>query len=120
MVDVLGAAGVPGIHLHLHLAWWTWALVAAVVLLALFERERRAARTAGRRAYLHSPAWQRRRQAALARAGWRCEDCGHTERLHVHHLTHARWGHEADEDLRVLCSACRARRHRGGRLTRVA
>jgi 5-methylcytosine-specific restriction endonuclease McrA len=117
-VDVIGVVSLRAIHLHL--AWWTWALLAAVVLLALFERERRATRRARHRAYLHSPAWRTRRQAALARAGWRCEDCGHTERLHVHHLTYRRWGHEADDDLRVLCSPCHARRHRGGRLKRVA
>ena len=117
MVDLLGVAHLPVIRLHL--PWWAWALLAAVALLSLFERERRATRRAGYRAYLHSPAWQRRRQAALARAGWRCEDCGHTERLQVHHVTRERWGDEADQDLRVLCARCHARR-RGRRPTRLA
>jgi HNH endonuclease len=97
---------------HLSLHWWTWALLAGAVVVRFVQREVRAARQATHRAYLLGPEWRKRRSAALARADWRCEDCGHSERLQVHHLTYRRWGNEAAEDLRVLCPRCHAGRHR--------
>jgi hypothetical protein len=70
-------------------------------------------------AYLRSPAWQQRRQAALGRADGRCEHtppvgsrdgspvhgprCDATQGLQVHHRTYARVGNEEPEDLAVLC-----------------
>lgn len=69
-------------------------------------------------AYINSPAWRLRKRRALALAGNRCEyrspdsfgnvaelRCPRTRYLQVHHLTYARLGHEADEDLQVLCWA---------------
>jgi hypothetical protein len=57
--------------------------------------------------YLRSEAWQRRRRAALERAGWRCRACGQRGgSLDVHHLTYCRLGHELPEDLCVLCRRC--------------
>lgn len=74
------------------------------------------------KAYLSSPAWKAKRREALESAGHRCqyEDgywwdgramqggrfrCPETTRLHVHHLTYARFGNEALSDLQVLCRA---------------
>lgn len=77
------------------------------------------------KAYLSSPAWKTKRKEALERAGHRCEyeyaavvdadtgrqigtwmkRCPETTRLHVHHLTYARFGDERPEDLQVLCAA---------------
>ena len=56
--------------------------------------------------YLRSPAWASRRRRALTRAGNRCQVCGRTRRLQVHHNTYERLGHEADHDLTVLCFEC--------------
>lgn len=78
-------------------------------------------------AYLLSPAWRRRRSRAIRRAGGRCQwvapgnpggpACGRWRTtLHVHHLTYARLGREADEDLQVLC----ARHHAVAELLKAA
>lgn len=61
--------------------------------------------------YLNSPEWEARRQAALRRDGHRCTGCSATERLHVHHLTYERVGHERLTDLMTLCHVCHAREH---------
>lgn len=61
--------------------------------------------------YMASDRWQVKRQDALELAGWKCEKCGHKERLHVHHLTYDRFGHERLSDLRVLCESCHDRDH---------
>ncbi len=58
------------------------------------------------RIYIHSPAWQVRRERAIQRAGGRCQVCGARKRLQVHHVSYANLGHERDEDLTVLCWAC--------------
>jgi hypothetical protein len=53
--------------------------------------------------YLRTPEWQERRQAALQRAGHRCQVCNSPHQLEVHHRTYDRRGHEDDADLTVLC-----------------
>jgi hypothetical protein len=64
------------------------------------------------RAYLRSPEWAIRRQAALERAGGRCQlDRTHEGPVDVHHNTYDRRGDEAPEDLIVLCRECHARHH---------
>lgn len=100
--------------LVIHLPWWLWTVVAAAIAVSLIEEQQRAARKAKHHAYLNSAAWKTRRSAAIAQAGGRCMDCGSTQRLHVHHLTYARWRHEQARDLRVLCAKCHRRRHRPG------
>ena len=56
-------------------------------------------------AYLQTPEWKRRRNRALARASWRCEQsaCTSTESLEVHHRRYDHLGAELDDDLCVLC-----------------
>ena len=59
--------------------------------------------------YLRSAARRRTREAAIERAGGRCEKCRKTKwsvRLEVHHLTYKRLGKEKPEDLQVLCKDC--------------
>jgi len=53
--------------------------------------------------YMQSPEWQEVRQQKLAEAGWKCERCGATEGLQVHHWTYERLFHELMRDLEVLC-----------------
>lgn len=65
-------------------------------------------------AYLHSPAWRARRQAAIEVAGGRCQICSGPDDLEAHHRTYARFGHEAAGDLTILCDTCHALVH--GRL----
>jgi hypothetical protein len=64
------------------------------------------------KAHINSAAWRKTRRGALDRAGHRCERCGGTNRLQVHHLTYARFGHEAPEDLLVLCDRHHRQAHR--------
>ena len=82
-------------------------------------------------AYLASDWWQARRKRAFYLACRRCQSpcCGLSYlrsltdqevaeqmgpvayRLEVHHLTYARLGNEADDDLIVLCPECHATAH---------
>lgn len=57
-------------------------------------------------AYLNSPNWRLRRNAALRRVGFRCERCGSKRDLQVHHKTYDRLGAELDSDLEALCLLC--------------
>jgi hypothetical protein len=78
--------------------------------------------------YLLSDHWKFTRELALDRAGRRCQ-CGLCPfatfyrheladrfprawtRLEVHHLSYERLGHEAPDDLLVLCGHCHAAAH---------
>jgi hypothetical protein len=61
--------------------------------------------------YLRSPWWRYRRKKKIQSARKRCERCGATRGLQVHHLNYNRlWG-ERDSDLEVLCSGCHQHEH---------
>jgi 5-methylcytosine-specific restriction endonuclease McrA len=100
--------------MSINLSWWVWAVLAGGLVMTVLEERQRAARKARHRAYLRSREWRARRKDALAVAGGRCQDCGASRDLHVHHLTYKRYGRELSRDLRVLCSGCHRRRHRDG------
>lgn len=61
--------------------------------------------------YLRSSHWQKTRAAAIKKAGHKCEDCGVSGDLQVHHLTYKRLRAELPEDLRVLCGVCHCKAH---------
>ena len=91
------------------------------------NKARQAKKRAKYKSYLSSRVWKEKRQAALLRAGFRCEcrtdhlqlpedilapRCLRTTRLTVHHLTYARFGgKELPEDLQVLCWSCHKKVH---------
>jgi hypothetical protein len=55
-------------------------------------------------AYINSPAWRGRRERYFeAIGGRRCELCGATEGVEVHHHTYVRLGRELDDDLLAVC-----------------
>ena len=54
--------------------------------------------------YLLSKKWKEKREEAFAYYGKKCDVCGTTENLHVHHKTYVRFKKEIMEDLQVLCS----------------
>ena len=57
--------------------------------------------------FMASDEWKHIRSLKLDLASHRCETCGGTERLDVHHLTYDRFGgDELLTDLRVLCREC--------------
>lgn len=74
-----------------------------------------ASRKEAYHAYLQSADWKRKRIAAIERAGDRCQVCNSPKKLHVHHRTYERVGHEAPGDLTVLCKKCHALFHDTGR-----
>jgi 5-methylcytosine-specific restriction endonuclease McrA len=48
----------------------------------------------------------------LARDGWRCQCCGSSYNLHVHHVTpRGRGGDDAPENLITLCADCHSALH---------
>ena len=62
--------------------------------------------------YLRSPAWHEvkvRYRASIREA--RCQLCGSTLDLHLHHLTYDRVGEELVSDLILLCGGCHAAVH---------
>lgn len=61
--------------------------------------------------YLQSDHWGETRDRLIASAGHRCQRCGASEHLQVHHLTYVNLGNESDEDLQVLCRRCHAVEH---------
>lgn len=67
-------------------------------------------------AYLASDEWNARRLDTLKQAGYRCQKCGTSALLDVHHVTYKRLGREEEADLQALCRPCHdaadvARRH---------
>jgi len=61
--------------------------------------------TAQYRVYLKSEGW--RKFAAKIRADReKCERCGSTQSLQVHHLTYYRLGREHPQDVQLLCKSC--------------
>lgn len=63
-------------------------------------------------AYLRSPFWQQKREAAFREYGRHCNRCGSLTSLQVHHKTYERLGCERIEDLEVLCETCHKLEHR--------
>ena len=61
-------------------------------------------------AYITSPEWKRKAEAAKKTAGYACQVCnrGRDEGaiLDAHHRTYERLGHERPEDITVLCREC--------------
>ncbi|PYU19078.1 MAG: hypothetical protein DMG30_25485 [Acidobacteria bacterium] len=55
------------------------------------------------------------RRKVLERDGWRCQICGRTESLEVHHI-HRRslLGDDVAENLITLCARCHQEAHRQG------
>lgn len=62
--------------------------------------------------YLKSEAWRRLRCQVIRRSGGVCERCRKWPVVNVHHLTYARLGSEALEDLQGVCSKCHEELHR--------
>lgn len=66
--------------------------------------------------FLNTPYWEGVRQYKLKQAEYKCELCGKSGTLNVHHKTYDRHGMEhvrkvADKDLVVLCKDCHEKFH---------
>ena len=77
------------------------------------KRQRRKSKppTLTYREYIDSPAWKRKRAAAIKHNGSKCNICGGKSYLQVHHLTYERLGREEMSDLEVLCKFCHGLEH---------
>lgn len=62
-------------------------------------------------AYLLSPEWRARRDAAMNRDQHLCQGCRRKAATQVHHLTYARVGRELLIDLTSLCDECHDAAH---------
>jgi 5-methylcytosine-specific restriction endonuclease McrA len=48
-------------------------------------------------------------QQILRRDSWRCQSCGTTSNLEIHHKQfRSHYGHDSEENLITLCSTCHA------------
>jgi hypothetical protein len=65
------------------------------------------------REYLKSRHWTQRRKLAIEQAGGKCNRCGATSFLQVHHLSYERLYMERKKDLEVLCRGCHENEHEG-------
>ena len=61
--------------------------------------------------YLESPWWRARKAAIVRYRGERCERCGSTDSLELHHRTYERLGRERPEDVELLCHRCHKLEH---------
>jgi hypothetical protein len=61
-------------------------------------------------AYIASPEWKRRAEAAKKAVGYRCQVCNRGKDegavLNAHHRTYERLGHEHPQDITILCQEC--------------
>lgn len=67
-------------------------------------------------AYLQSDHWKATRARKLAEVGPRCQLCGGTHRLEVHHNCYGHLGQESMSELIVLCRDCHRHFHQGRRV----
>jgi len=61
--------------------------------------------------YLLSNDWQIVRRIALAHFGNKCQLCGSTQNLNVHHKNYDNIGNETLDDLTLLCKSCHEKFH---------
>lgn len=60
-----------------------------------------------------SPQWKRKRKWAMRKLGKKCNRCGSTHNITVHHVSYRRLFNEQLEDLEILCRGCHANEHEG-------
>ena len=61
--------------------------------------------------YLRSPAWLKKRDLVIKRAGGICEGCGAAQPSQVHHFSYENLGNEFLWELAAVCSNCHDRAH---------
>ena len=61
--------------------------------------------------YIKSPKWEAKKQELFKEKGKKCELCGSTKHIHVHHLTYERLYDELIIDLQPLCRTYHEKEH---------
>lgn len=62
-------------------------------------------------AYMITEQWKQLKLERLRIAQNKCESCGSTHNLHLHHITYERLTQELISDLVILCEECHQRQH---------
>lgn len=75
------------------------------------KQEKDAAWWAWYEAYLNSPAWKVKRDAALKRDHYHCQGCLEKPATQVHHLTYRHVGNELLFELTSVCNECHGAAH---------
>ena len=61
---------------------------------------------------LNEEAYARLHRRILERDGWRCQACGSSQNLQIHHKKfRSQSGHDTEENLITLCGRCHAQIH---------
>lgn len=63
--------------------------------------------------YIQSKAWAKRKQRYYESHGKRCQICGSTIAIQLHHRHYRTLGCEEDADLQALCMGCHENEHEG-------
>lgn len=58
------------------------------------------------RTYIRSPEWRKKRERAFKILGRKCQKCGKTKNLRVHHKHYETLYHESAEDVEIVCTDC--------------
>lgn len=61
--------------------------------------------------YMQSEKWKQLKLERLRIAQHKCESCGSTHNLHLHHITYERLTQELIEDVVILCNGCHTHIH---------
>jgi len=61
--------------------------------------------------YLKSDQWKMMRAGLIYIRGSKCENCGNTEKLEIHHLNYNNIFKEKMSDLKILCRDCHRKEH---------
>jgi 5-methylcytosine-specific restriction endonuclease McrA len=66
---------------------------------------------------LESTSYKQLCQLVLKRDGWKCQVCGSSQTLQVHHKTfRSQQGSDEDSNLITLCAGCHKKHHCGGKV----
>lgn len=66
--------------------------------------------------YIRSPAWNAKRKQRLEIDNHKCQMCGTSEELQIHHITYDRLGNEdIHKDIVTLCKSCHRDIHKAYR-----
>lgn len=83
------------------------------------KKEKKKERTKEYYEYIDSKEWELKRAQAFALYGRACQKCKKDKKLHVHHMTYARFKKELMTDLAVLCNTCHYQYHQLNKNTSI-
>jgi hypothetical protein len=67
----------------------------------------------------NSEEWKLKRAQVISQRGYKCERCGSTRKIHIHHGTYKRLFNEELSDLFILCNGCHLRYHKTNKVITI-